>query len=131
MKVIISIFGLFFLVSCDPMRRINMKNESGQEARITFHIKEDSLHKSPFFLSSDDESVFYFPSESTKTMRLSAGIGTWTPFHLRNLVDDLESMTIQWADKEIKMDKEEEIFQYLLSRRKGLGKDKIEIRIKD
>jgi hypothetical protein len=118
--------------SCDPKRRLNMKNYSGTEVEITWKIKEDSLHKSPFFIESDKEQKFTLkPGRPGNAVFLSVGIGTWTPKFLRSVVDDLESMTIKYSDKEIVLDSEEAIFEYLLARRRGVGKDKIEIRIKD
>jgi len=116
--------------SCDPMRRINMKNATGSDVTITFKIKEDSIHKSPFYLSSDKEQKFLLEKgKKNNDIRLSAGIGTWTPKHLRSVVDDLEALEIKWDKGEIKLESEEDIFNYLLQRRQGLGKDKIVIRV--
>jgi hypothetical protein len=46
-------------------------------------------------------------------------------------VDDLDSLIIRWNNREIKMGTSEEINAYLLPRRKGVGKDKIEIIIRE
>jgi len=114
------------------MRRINMKNATDDDVTITFKIKEDSIHKSPFYLSSDKEQKFLLgKGKKNNDIRLSAGIGTWTPRHLRSVVDDLEALEIKWGKGEIKLESEEEIFNYLLQRRQGIGKDKIVIRIAD
>ncbi len=132
LRTILPFLFLFCLIasSCDPMRRINMHNRTSEDAEITWKIKEDSIHSSPFFISSDKEQKFKLAATKPgNAIFLSAGIGTWTPKELRNLVDDLESMVIRWDKGEIKLDTEEEIFQFLLSRRKGIGKDKIVIYI--
>jgi hypothetical protein len=62
---------------------------------------------------------------------MSFGIGTWTPKVLRNFVDDLDTLKINWKNQEIVLDSEEEIMNYLLPRRTGLGKDKIRITLKE
>lgn len=130
--VLALLFSCMIVSSCDPMRRINMRNHTSGEAEITWKIKEDSIHSSPFFISSDKEQKFKLDSKKPgNAIFMSAGIGTWTPKELRNLVDDLESMVIRWDKGEIKLESEEEIFQFLLSRRKGIGKDKIEININE
>ena len=109
-----------------------MHNLSGSDAEIIWKIKEDSLHSSPFYISSDKEQKFVLKQDADrKVIRMSAGIGTWTPKQLRNLVDDLESMVIRWDKGEIRMESEEEIYKFLLSRRRGMGKDKIDIRVQD
>lgn len=130
-KLLIPLVALL-LAGCDPMRRIQMKNESSGEAEIIFKIKEDSLHKSPFYISSRQEQPFRLTKDKPgNAINMSAGIGNWTPSHLRTVVDDLEAMTIRWQGGEIKLEDEESIFNFLLSRRKGLGKDKIAIRVKE
>lgn len=131
-RMALLIFLAVSLAGCDPMRRINMKNDSAGEAEIIWKIKEDSLHSSPFFISSDKEQKFVLSStDPGNAIYMSAGIGTWTPKHVRNLVDDLESVVIRWDKGEIKLESEEDIFNFLLPRRKGVGKDKIEINVKD
>ena len=131
--IVVSI-GMVFLIasmfSCDPNRRLNLRNYSDGNVEIMWKIKEDSLHKSPFFIESDKELRFVLsPAKPGNIILMSAGIGTWTPKFLRSVVDDLESMTIRYKNQEILLDSEEEIFQYLLARRRGIGKDKIEIRV--
>ncbi len=109
-----------------------MKNLSSEEAQIVWTIKEDSIHSSPFYISNTREQTFtLLPNAPGNRINMSSGIGTWSLKHVQNLVDDLESLEIRWKNGEIKLDTEEKIRDYLLSRRKGIGKDKIEIRIKD
>jgi hypothetical protein len=133
MKAIFMILLLVIaMAACDPARRINMKNESAGDAEITWVIKEDSLHKSPFFITSSKEQKFELKTEKPgNAIRMSAGIGTWTPKYLREVVNDLDSVIIRWNGKEVRLRSEEEIFAYLMARRKGIGKDKIEIKLVD
>jgi hypothetical protein len=64
-------------------------------------------------------------------IRMSFGVGTWTKNAVNNLVDDLDSLVIRWNNREIRLGAQEEIRDYLMPRRKGVGKDKIEILLKD
>ena len=120
------------LTGCDPLRRINMKNRSGGEAMIIWTIKTDSINSSPFFLSSDTEVKFELKAEKPQNeIYMSFGVGTWTPTVLNKLVDDLESLVIRWNHHELKIESEDGIKNFLMPRRKGLGKRKIEITIRD
>src|SRR5689334_10514850 len=84
------------LVGCDAFRRINMKNNSGEKASITWAIKMDSINSSPFFLSSEREVTFHLnPEAPANEIRMSFGYGTWHPRQLNNLIDDLDSMIIR------------------------------------
>ena len=131
-KVIFLIVLVALAAGCDPARRINMKNETDSDAEITWVIKEDSLHSSPFFIESSREQKFELKAQSPgNAIYMSAGIGTWTPRYLREIVNDLDTVIIRWSDKEIKLSSEEEIFSFLLPRRNGIGKDKILITLKD
>lgn len=131
--------GLFVLLlaasvaaGCDPFRRINMKNYTGDDAEIIWTIKDDSLHSSPFFLSNSKEQKFELKANSPgNKIHLSCGIGNWTLKEVERIVDDLESLTIKWNGGEIKLDSTAQIKNFLLARRKGFGKDKIEINIKN
>ena len=114
------------------MRRIRMTNQTGEEASVTWMIKEDSINSSPLFISSDKVVRFDLDSKTPgKSINMSFGIGTWTPKVLRNFVDDLDTLKISWKNQEIVLDSEEKIMNYLLPRRAGLGKDKIRITLKE
>jgi len=132
MKILVFCLSILFISGCDPLRRINMKNETSNDAEITWIIKEDSLHKSPFFISSSREQKFELkPQSPGNAIYMSAGVGTWTPRYLREIVNDLDSVIIRWNDKEIRLGSETEIMDFLLPRRRGIGKDKIIITLKD
>lgn len=132
MKIYFLMTLVTLAAGCDPARRINMKNETNSDAEITWVIKEDSLHVSPFFIESSREQKFHLKAQSPgNAIFMSAGIGTWTPRYLREVVNDLDTVIIRWSDKEIKLSSEEEIFSFLMPRRKGIGKDKILITLND
>lgn len=131
-RIIFLFSGLFIWTSCDPMRRINMKNRTGGPAEVTWMIKADSINASPFFISSSKDVTFQLPhSGPAHDIRMSFGVGTWTKNAVNNLVDDLDSLVIRWNNREIRLGAPEEIRDYLMPRRKGVGKDKIEILLKD
>lgn len=131
--------GLFFFLlaviigsGCDPMRRINMKNRSDGPAEITWVIKQDSINSSPFFMSSSRDVLFNLPDDdSSHDIRMSFGVGTWTKNAVLNLVDDLDSLVIRWRNQEIRLGSSDEIRDFLMPRRKGVGKDKIEIMLRN
>jgi hypothetical protein len=121
-----------FGAGCNPTRRIDMKNESGDEATITFHIKEDSLLQSPFFLNNAEKSRFRMESRHPYNLiKLSFGVGPWTRNYLRDVIDDLEKMEIKTAGSEIVLETPESIENFLWSRRAGLTKRKIRITLTD
>jgi hypothetical protein len=130
MNYILSIFICFLLLGCDPSKRIQMKNNSGSDAEITWQIKEDSILKSPFYLSSSKELKFHLKTvKPYNEVMMTFGIGSWTPAVIKNCVDDLESLTIRWGTNEIRLTNEEDISKFLLARRKGFGRSKILILI--
>ncbi len=121
-------FILPFLWGCDPMRRINMKNNTGEKAEITWFIKEDSIVSSPFFISSSREVNFEMhPTPDRKKIKMSFGMGKWTKAAVTNLVDDLDSVVLKWNDNIAVLTTLEQMEAYLLARRRGLDKSKIHI----
>ncbi|MBA2329937.1 MAG: hypothetical protein H0V91_09985, partial [Flavisolibacter sp.] len=55
MKILLLIAVTVFICSCDPMRRINIKNQSNDEAVVIWQIHEDSVLTSPLFIGNDPE----------------------------------------------------------------------------
>ncbi len=134
MKNIFLFFSfVVLLISCDPMRRINIKNESGGEAEIIWTLKDlDSLYKSPFFLSSSKKVNFQLQSvKPYKEINMSFGEGFWSIDYLKEVTDRLESLEIKTASGTIKLDSSDQINTFLSARRKGLKNRKIDIIIKD
>lgn len=130
--ILVLVFGCSIVISCDPMRRINMTNSTDQKAEIIWHIKEDSIHSSPLFISNTKEMKFeLLPDKPGNRIRLSAGVGNWTPAELKNFVDDLDSVIIRHSGGEIKLTSEDAIADYLMKRRKGLDRGKIELAIQN
>jgi hypothetical protein len=109
-----------------------MRNQSGKDAEIIWTIKEDSIHVSPFYISNAKEFKLELKASGpSKKISMSFGAGTWTPLAIKNLADDLESLQLLWDGREIKLDKEEEIANYLMSRRTGMTRRKVAIVVKE
>lgn len=129
MKPFLFISTIAFLYSCDPARRINMKNTSGGDAEIIWLIKEDSLANSPFFMSLSKEITFSLQSKPPYNhVKLSLGEGSWSAVHFNNIMEDVDSLIIRSHNGEIRMG-QEELKAFLWSRRMGLDKGKINIYI--
>lgn len=119
------------LCSCDPMRRINMKNESAGEAQITWTLKEDSALHSPLFISNDTRVKFKLqPTKPYNEAKLSYGSGSWTEAAMKSLADDLEMLEIATATDTVRMKSEGEIWKYLADHKKGVTKKRIHIIIR-
>lgn len=133
----INLFSLLLVISlagtsCDPMRRIRMRNHTSGTAEITWTLKEDSLHSSLLYASNTREVVFKLsPDKPGNYINLSYGIGKWSPADVEALADDLESLVIHWNGGEIRLDSSEQIRNYLLPRRKGMDRAKLVINIKN
>jgi len=108
------------------MRRIDMKNSSGQDAEIIWTLKDmDSLYKSPFFLSNSKKVKFKLKKDSPyNEANMSFGTGVWTKEALDSITERLDSLEIRSSSGTITMGSDE-MNKYLKERRKGLGKRKI------
>ena len=125
------VIGSSLLVACNSLRRIRMENHSGEDAVITWKIKEDSINQSKLYMYNSKTVTFNLqPKKPYNKIKLSAGTGTWTPKTLTNFVDDLETLEIQWKGGTIKLDSTE-IYEYLVIRRRGMDNSQIKIQIKD
>lgn len=114
------------------MRRINMKNTTGEQAEISWFIKEDSISSSPFFISSSREVNFKMqPAPESKRIKMSFGMGKWTRAEVTNLVDDLDSVVLKWNENIAVLATQEQMEAYLMARRRGLDKSKIHIILKE
>ena len=120
-------------VSCSPARRIDMKNQSGGEVEIKWKLKElDSLHNSDFFISNSDELEFKLkPQKPLNEVNMTFGMGSWKPAYLASVTERLESLTITSGKGKLELTSSQAIYDYLLSRRKGIGKRKIVIEVKE
>ena len=128
MKIILFCLTVIFLLSCDPMRRIQMANYSNGDAEIIWTIKEDSILNSPLFISVNPEVRFHLAPTSKKAINLSCGIGEWSISALNEFTDDLESLELKWVGGSIKMTNTDSIRNFLLNRRMGLDHGTIMIR---
>ena len=117
------------LPGCSPLRKINMKNRSGEDVEITWTLKEmDSLYKSPFFMSNSRTVRFKLkPGKPYNEVKMSFGMGSWPKDTLALITDRLESLEIKSAGGTMQLNSAEDIYSFLYKRRKGIGKRKIEI----
>lgn len=113
------------LLSCDPARRIEMKNSSTDTAHIIWRVKKDSIGFSAFNLSNNRELKFMLPPNRNSEIKMSFGIGVWSPEEVEKLIRRLESLEIKTARQNFKIDSMPQLRNYLLSRRKGSSKIKI------
>jgi hypothetical protein len=119
------------VISCSPFRKINMRNQSGRDVEITWTIKEaDSLFTNPFFISNSRTLTFELkPDKPYNEVKMSFGVGSWPRDTLAILTKTLESLEIKSSNGIIQLKSPEDIYAFLLSRRKGIGNRKIEILI--
>ncbi len=97
---------------------------------ILWTIKQDSINSSPFFISnSRDVSFTLTPNAPGNRIKMSFGSGTWHTKQLKNLIDDLDSLVISSKAGSHSYTTEKEIKNFLLPRRKGIDKSKIDILI--
>jgi hypothetical protein len=122
--------SMLFLMACNSMRRIRMENYSGEEASISWVIKEDSLHQSKLFMSNSDTVRFTLQAKRPyNKIKMSVGVGNWRPAVLSDFVDDLECLEIKWKGGTIKLDTTA-IYDYLVIRRQGMDNSQIRIQLK-
>jgi hypothetical protein len=123
----------WFSPGCNPLRRIDMKNRSGQDVEIRWKLKDlDSIYKSDFFISNSDNLTFQLkPEKPYNEVKMSFGVGLWKPEDLAAVTDRLESLRIRSSSGTLELKTSEEIYQFLSHRRKGIGKRKILILIRD
>jgi dihydroxyacetone kinase-like predicted kinase len=129
MKYMLAVLlSLCLLYSCDPLRRINMKNRSGEDADIIWTLLKDSAKTSLLFISNDEEVKFHLKTNRPKNeANMSFGIGSWTNEMLKSLADDLESLHINTNKDSLHLKTTADIWKYLSDRKKGFGKNKIQI----
>lgn len=129
MKTIAGFAFLLLLVvfGCDPVRRINMKNETGDTVRFIWTLKEDSALFNPWMLYNSRELAFTILPSKAKKVKLSFGEGRWSPTDVQKITSYLESLEIISATQRIKIDSLPLLNEFLLARRKGIGGARIEI----
>jgi hypothetical protein len=118
------------LYACNSLRRIRMENKSGEDADITWVINQDSINQSKLFYSNSDTVRFHLQQKRPyNRVKMSFGVGKWTPKELSKFVDDISTLEIKWKGGTIKLDSTQ-IFEYLVVRRKGIDNSQIKIELK-
>ena len=127
----LSLLALAAIWGCDPVRRIDMKNETADTVKFIWTLNEDSLMNNPFLLSNSKKLEFVLYPPKVKSIKMSFGPGSWTPKDVQKLVGFLESFQIQSASQRIRIDSLSTLKDFLLARRRGVGGARIEIAVKD
>ena len=123
---------LMLVQSCNPMRRIDMKNRSGGDVGITWKLQDrDSLYKSDFFISNSEELSFEIHPGEANDVKMSFGVGNWKPAALYAVTERLESLEIKSPSGTILLKSPDDIYNFLISRRRGLTNRRIVIEIND
>jgi hypothetical protein len=123
-----SLLLLFFttcLFACDPARRIEMKNMSSDTAQVIWRVKKDSIGFNAFNLSNNRELKFTLLPNRDAAIKMSFGIGVWSPDEVERLIHHLESFEIKTARQSLRIDSLAQLRNYLLARRKGSSKIQI------
>lgn len=129
-SMMITIAACCLAAGCNPTRRIDMRNLSGQEAEVTFTIKEDSILVSPFYLNSAEKMTVRLGTQHPYNLaKLSFGIGPWQRPYLEDITDDLEEIEIKDGKGAKKMTSQEEMIAFLSDRISGVTRRKIKINI--
>jgi hypothetical protein len=113
------------LLSCDPARRIEMKNSSADTALVIWRVKKDSIGFNAFNLSNNRELKFTLPPNRNSEIKMSFGIGVWSPEEVERLIHRLESFEIRTGQQNFKIDSLSQLRSYLLARRKGSSRIQI------
>jgi hypothetical protein len=114
------------------MRRIDMKNRSGGEVEITWKLQDrDSLYKSDFFISNSDELSFEINPGENNDIKMTFGVGNWKPAALYAVTERLESLEIKSPSGTILLKSPDDIYNFLIERRRGLTNRRIVIEIND
>jgi len=128
MKYFSLIISILFLFSCNPSRRINLRNKSNNNAEVIFKLKEDSAKTSPFFISNSTRVDFNLKNKKPQNFAsMSFGLGKWTEASIKNIADDLESFEIKHTKDSMLLTTEDQIAKYFFAKRKGTFKSRIEI----
>lgn len=113
------------LLGCDPARRIEMKNLGNDTAQVIWRVKKDSIGFNAFNLSNSRELKFTLLPNRKDGIKMSFGVGVWSPEEVERLVHQLESFEIKNAGENMRIDSMAVLRNFLLSRRKGSSKIQI------
>lgn len=127
-RVILLILLIPFLYCCDPMRRLQMKNESSGEAVFKWHLKEDEDRLTQNFFRISNNDVLEFGLKKNPPfnfVNMSFGEGLWTPSYVKTISEQLVSLHIYSPTDTVIIDSSGNIYSFLMQQRRGLGKRKI------
>ena len=107
--------------SCDPTRHITMKNIGSDTTQIIWTASEDSIGFNPFVLHNSNELKFTVPPGKKNEVKLSFGVGSWTPDYVETFMKYLKSVEVKSKRQSFKLDSSAVIKEYFLAHRKKNG----------
>jgi hypothetical protein len=117
------------LCSCDPSRRIEMINRTSDTVEVVWKSQEDSIGFNPFVLNNNKKLVFVLPPRKHNKVKLSFGMGTWTPDDVAEAIHLLDYFSIKSPHQSLRIDSLPQLQAWLLERRTGIGNSRIVISI--
>lgn len=118
-------FVAAWLLSCNPARRIEMSNLGSDTAHVIWRVKKDSIGFNAFNLSNNRELKFTLLPNRNDGIKMSFGVGVWSPEEVERLIHRIESFEIKTARQNLRIDSLVPLRNYLLARRKGSSKIQI------
>ena len=117
---------LILFTSCDPLRRVQMRNHTTGPVEFILQLKEDSALHSPLFINNALMVHFkLLPEKPHHLANLSVGIGSWTHMDITDFADDLEAVIIIKDKDTTHITSSAAIASLLYGKRKGLTKSRI------
>ena len=104
-----------------------MINKTNDTAEVIWKSQEDSIGFNPFVLNNKKKLVFVLPPHKHSKVKLSFGMGTWSPEEVEKTIHLLDYFAINAPGQQLKIDSLPLLKTWLLERRKGIGKSKIRI----
>lgn len=109
-SIIIAVFSVFLLASCDPGQSIRIENQTNKTANIQFVFQgEDRQYQFEDLTNGDTLAIRLEPVGQNATKEFHFGIGHWkVEYSMDKLVEMVASVTIETAtSKEIFSGKEQ------------------------
>ena len=106
-----------------------MINRTSDTAEVIWKSQEDSIGFNPFVLNNNRKLVFILPPRKHNKVKLSFGMGTWSPEEVAKAIQLLEYFSIKTPHHSLRIDSLPQLQAWLLERRTGVSNSKIVISI--
>ena len=111
-----------FLISCDPGKRITIRNKTKSDVRINFS-KQNWI--------TPDSQEFYLGNTGNTKMTLSYGLGNWQENEIDTVWGQIDFVSIFTEKDTILLSQKEDFVNLISIKRKGLLNENLSIKIKD